>query len=169
MLFFNYLEYSNSNLSMIEYIIQKRYVLRYLFLYHDTYLDVCIVIYRDTRWIFTPLLGTLSKSCILTYQKASLFPVYEQHLWYLWSIWRSRYSSDLLSFITVSLGWHHLCSNISITVIACFFKENIYDVWWRNSWWFSDPGTKVACFLRLQLSQGIVLLHMKLVRAKVCR
>ena len=45
MLFFDYLKYSNSNLSMIEYIIQKRYVLRYLFLYHDTYLDVCITIY----------------------------------------------------------------------------------------------------------------------------
>ena len=55
MLFFNYLKYSNSNLSMIEYIIQKRYILRYIFLYHDTYLDVCITIYRDTRWIFTPL------------------------------------------------------------------------------------------------------------------
>ena len=40
MLFFDYLKYSNSNLSMIEYIIQKRYVLRYLFLYHDTYLAV---------------------------------------------------------------------------------------------------------------------------------
>ena len=114
-------------------------------------------------------LGTLSKSCILTYKKTSLFPVYEQHLWYLWSIWRSRYSSDLLSFITVSLEWHHLCSNTSITVIACFFKENIYDVWWTNSWWFSDPGTKVESFLRLQLSQGTALLHMKLVRAKVCR
>ena len=57
MLFFNYLTYSNSNLSMIEHIIQKRYILRYLFLYHDAYLDVCITIYRDTRWIFTPILG----------------------------------------------------------------------------------------------------------------
>ena len=56
MLYFDYLKFSNSNLSMIEYIIQKRYALRYLFLYHDTYLDVCITIYRDTRWIFTPLI-----------------------------------------------------------------------------------------------------------------
>ena len=55
MLFFDYLKYSNSNFSMIEYIIQKRYVLRYLFLYHDTYLDDCITIYRDTQWIFAPL------------------------------------------------------------------------------------------------------------------
>ena len=45
----------NSNLSVIEYIIQKRYVSSSIFLYHDVHRDDWITIYHDTWCILSPL------------------------------------------------------------------------------------------------------------------
>ena len=42
----------------MEYIIQKWYVIFIIFLYHDTYLDDCINMYRNTQCIILPLTKT---------------------------------------------------------------------------------------------------------------
>ena len=55
MLFFDIFKFLNSNLRIIEYIIQKRCVSSSILLYIDTYLDDCITIHRDTWCIVWPL------------------------------------------------------------------------------------------------------------------
>ena len=54
--FINIPRFLNNNLlRIIEYIIQKVYISWPIFLYHDTYLIDCIMIYIDTQCILLPL------------------------------------------------------------------------------------------------------------------
>ena len=61
------------NLSIIEYIIQKRYVSSSIFLYHDMYLDDCIMLYCDTWCVVSPLKRKLLVITVV--------------LWYVFSEW----------------------------------------------------------------------------------
>ena len=66
MLFLNIFRFCTGNLMIIEYIIQYHIVSSLKFLYHNTYLDDCTTIYRETECIVSPisisLLDCLSKS-----------------------------------------------------------------------------------------------------------